>query len=240
MELVDLLKRAADKSTPTLSQIILPFCSSSSDGERPPVALLTGNINFKNSLRLNGQLVPFEAELQKLESEIASLKLSKAQKGEVIDLTAEMKRLQVDKVDDSPEKEIEIKEEWTERDEALILQRRERKPKTDIKSILKENPIIKPSKLDEDIEELLKLAELEEEQNVNESNVSKIKEIKREVKEEIKKPVAGSVQKLNLPKIDATNSLVGDIIERVPEPVKDKNESAALKKSSLFSLRKNK
>ena len=212
-EIANFLKRGVNKST--LSQIILPFCSDTT-GERSPVAFLTGNINLKSNLKKEGRPVSFEEELKKLEGEISNnLKLTK---GLVIDLSTEMKRLQID----CDEKEIEIKEEWTAEDEILLRSRRERK--------IAAKPPVQPIKIESkpplsnEIEELLKLAEMEEEEEElkNLASVpSKVKEIKREILEQKLKQSTSTKElpKLKLPKITATNPLVGDVIERESEPV---------------------
>lgn len=207
LEVLNFLKRGADKST--LSQINLPFCSDTS-GERSPVALLTGNINLKANLRKDGKPVSFEEELKRLEAEVANLKIKK---GQVIDLSAEMKKLQIE----SDEKEIEIKEEWTAEDEKLLRIRKERK----VASTPVPSAVSEPKNLPLDIEEMLKLAEMEDEEELSKDmNVpSKIKEIKKGVQEE-KSKASGTVRelpKLKLPKITSNNPLVGDVIERETE-----------------------
>ena len=216
-ELIELLKRGADKST--LSQIILPFCSDSK-GERAPVALLSGNVNLKASLKKNGKPVALEDEIKKLESEALRTK-----KGQVVDLSNEIKRLQIDTNPSDDLKEVEIKEEWTAEDEILLRNRKSRAPIAPVvKDITNGN---NKFGLDVDIEEMLRLAELEEEEetvtgNGNGFKTSKVGEIKREVKEiKLVQSKAGQPKELpkpKLPKINSANPLVGDIIEHTPEP----------------------
>lgn len=212
-ELLDFLKRGENKST--LSQIILPFCSDTT-GERSPVALLTGNINLKVNLRKDGTPVSFEAELKKLEAEIENLKVSK---GHVVDLSSELKKLQIE-TDATDEKEVEIKEDWTPEDEILFKTRKERKIIT-----TPVQPVRQELKLfSSDIEELLRLAEMEEEEEAEKTftSPSKVKEIKKAILDQSSKGSSGTLKelpKLKLPKITATNPLVGEIIEREPETV---------------------
>lgn len=233
LEVENFLKRSSDRTT--LSQIILPFCSDTS-GERLPVALISGNINVKNNLRRDGKLVPFEEELLRLESEIRRLK----SKGQVIDLSLEMKNLQIEK-DESvqDDKEIEIKEEFTKEDELLLQKNRsERKLKiTTENCFLKKNT----SSLDDDIEELLRMAELEELKTMNLcEGKSKIEEIKNEIySQNAKKSSLNTLKDLKLPKINSSNPLIGDVIEReVLETKCPEDTIKELKKSSRFSLRR--
>lgn len=211
-ELLDFLKRGENNST--LSHIILPFCSDTT-GERNPVAFLTGNINLKSNLRKDGKPVSFEEELKKLEAEIENLKVNK---GLVVDLSAEMKKLQIE----TDEKEVEIKEEWTLEDEILFKTRKERKMTAyPVQSVKQESKL-----LSSDIEDLLRLAEMEEEEEEAEkifTSPSKVKEIKMEIINQSSKGSSGTLKelpKLKLPKINATNALVGEIIERESETVK--------------------
>jgi hypothetical protein len=214
-ELLEFFKRCENKST--LSQIILPFCSDTS-GERNPVAFLTGNINLKGNLRKEGKPVSFEEELKEIEN-------LKVKKGQVVDLSAELKNLQIE-TDGKDEKEIEIKEEWTGEDEFLFKTRKERK--VDSKPI--RQPFKQESKsLPSEIEEILRFAEMEEEEEEGDegmdmkfTNPSKVKEIKMELIKQSSKGSNSAVKelsKLKLPKITTTNPLIGDIIERESEIV---------------------
>ena len=74
-EVVNFLKLGINRST--LSQVILPFNSNSNESENIPVALLSGNVNFKTSFKKDGKLIPFEEELEKLEKELYEMKTSK-------------------------------------------------------------------------------------------------------------------------------------------------------------------
>ena len=263
LELVDLFKRASERST--LSQIYLPFCSDP-QGERPPIALLSGNINLKRSLQSNGNLVSLQEALSQLENDAI---LSGKTKGQVIDLSEEIKKLNVSS--DISEKELEIKEEWTIEDEKIFSASKERIGATPIAQII---PLSSASsKIPDDIEIMLRLAEEEEKELVDEKAIlgsrsnSKIKEIKNELLEQNYKPKSNVIlSKLNLPKCVSSNPLVGDIVEHSPErassfnngPVSDdvstrviinqlkqsdlqkdlSDDSAIFKKSSRFSLRK--
>lgn len=212
MEISNFLKRGVYKST--LSQIILPFCSDANE-ESIPIALLSGNINLKSSLKKNGQAVSLEEELKILYSEL-QLRTMHPVKGTIIDLSSEMKKLEIETASD--EKEIEIKEEWTEVDEVLF---RNRIPRAVTEIEIKPVKHLKQQEISEDIDELLRLAELEEEKEEElESNksASKIQIIKNEVKDQVLKPKALG-KSLILPKISATNPLIGEVIERESEPV---------------------
>ena len=65
----------------------------------------------------------FEDEIKKLESEALRTK-----KGQVVDLSNEIKRLQIDTNPSDDLKEVEIKEEWTAEDEILLRNRKSRVP----------------------------------------------------------------------------------------------------------------
>ena len=222
-EAVEFFKRGIDKST--LSQILLPFCSDAT-GERAPVALLSGNINLKSSLRRENNPVVLEEEIKRLEMEIT---LKKG--GQVIDLSNEIKRLQIETTSNEEDsKEVEIKEDWTLEDEVLI---RTRKSRIADQSTSVLNSSMLPIKedvsnanlkrLEEDIEEMLKLAEFEEEEETARilKAPSKVEEIKRELKltnlKQIKSTQFKELPKGNLPKITSSNPLVGDVIERVSD-----------------------
>lgn len=224
IELTEFLKRGIDKST--LSQIIIPFCSDTS-GERAPVAFLSGNIDLKTSLKKNNEPIILEDEVRILEAQIANKKLHS--KGQVIDLSNEIKRLQIESFpNDSDVKEIEIKEEWTVEDEKFISMRKSRanvinnKPNSN-SSVIENNKTLDED-IDEDIDELLRRAELEEEQEELTSSKapSKIAEIKKEFNS-TKHAKDSSLNrfrhmsKTNLPKINTTNPLVGEVIERTSE-----------------------
>lgn len=216
VQTLELFKRGADKSS--LSQIIIPFCSDAS-GERAPVALFSGNINLKSSLKRNDKPVILEEEIKRLESEAANIK-----KGQVVDLSNEIKRLQLETSSDEPElKEVEIKEEWTAEDEILLRTRKSRAPIVPPTADIIQT-LTKPSSgLEDDIEEMLRLAELEEEEEAAQGfKPSKVEEIKREVKEtksvQLKAGQPKELPKVKLPKINSSNPLVGDVIERTPEP----------------------
>ncbi len=252
VELVDILKRASDRSS--LSNIILPFCSNIS-GERPPIALLSGNLDMKSTLKFNGESISLHDALGKLEGGNSATR-----KGKVIHLTEEIKRLQID-TDDSSEKEVEIKEEWTREDEMLLLSKKNRNSLLQPMNV--EPPSFEngPSKLSNDIELLLQLAEEEEDLELSHQSPppSKLTTIKTELlRADAKTSKVAFIPKLKLPKSIPTNSLVGDIIEHCSEsnePVKEppgieqdasqslvsamenfdlKTESLPLKKSSRF------
>ena len=222
IEVAEFLRRGIDKST--FSQIIIPFCSDTT-GERAPVALLSGNINLKASLKRDNRPVVLEEELERLEDEISSKNLVK---GQVVDLSNEIKRLQIEtSPNDVDIKEVEIKEEWTLEDEAMILFRRSRVVgHSAVKKELPEESFKSTKKsLEDDIEEMLRVAEMEEEAEAGESkSVSKVEEIKREVKFanfiKTKSAQGKELPKGKLPKINSSNPLVGDVIERTSEPFK--------------------
>lgn len=210
-EIFNFLDCASEKTT--LSQMLLPYPTNSSESE--PVALLIGNINARKSLKKDGEAVDLENELEVIKTELSFQKPV----GTVIDLSAEMKNLQIDASGTVSEKEVEIKEEWTEADELLAQSRIQRHAIT-LNSDNSNKKVEPKSKLPDDIEELLKLAEMEEQHN--DSNIipekSKIKAVKSEMlsgskkSELLKKEFSES--NVRLPKINATNPLVGEIVER--------------------------
>lgn len=246
-EVVNFLKLGINRST--LSQVILPFNSDlNSSNENIPVALVSGNVNLKTSFKKNGKLIPFEQELERLENELSEIKLSNLKNktltsSEVINLSKEMKKLSIEAIDGNEiildEKEVEIKEKWTEEDEIILRSRTLNQRKPIVTSFKIETEINYQSskkiiEIPEEIDELLLLAELEEEEAVNlHSHLhSKVSEIKTELKEEKIKLSGRAAEKgfskLNLPKVDAKNAfvgIVGEIVEHVSEvPVSNKNE----------------
>lgn len=210
-EIRDLLKVSSEKTM--LSQIMLPISNSNLN---EPVALLVGNLNVRRSLKKNGQAAELNVELESIESELLAQKHCI---GKVIDLSEEMKKLQIDTADSLTEREVEIKEKWSEADELLAKSRIQRHA---INIEQNENPGIK-LKLPEDIEQILKLAEMEEEQensSISRPEKSKIKAFKSELmsvsrkNEELRHQIDGEIWKLHLPKISATHRLVGEVVER--------------------------
>lgn len=209
-DLSNFLKRGLDKSF--LSQIIVPFCSNANESVAP-VALLSGNINLKTSLKKNGVNVSLEDQLQKM----VEKPQNQTGKGIIIDLSSEMKKLDLEI---GGEKEVEIKEDWSESDILQFKNRTSRYMK-DVKSVASVNHSNKEQELSLDIDELLRLAELEEAEDemrllkLNRSS-SKLQSIKNEIK---KTEVKTNFKSLNLPKISATNPLIGEVIERTSDPV---------------------
>ena len=250
-EVVNFLKLGINRST--LSQVILPFNSNSNESENIPVALLSGNVNFKTSFKKDGKLIPFEEELEKLEKELYEMKTSKLKNkvstSEVINLLEEMKKLSFEAIDGNEiildEKEVEIKEKWTEEDEIILRSRtlnnrktiiplHNIKIETETKIEINDQSSNKKAQIPEDINELLLLAELEEDAEGKDVDVrngmhSKMSVIKNELKEEKSKIYGRATEKgfsnLNLPKVDAKNAfvgVVGEIVEHVPEvPVRN-------------------
>lgn len=220
----ELERLAAFLKKPSHSQILLPFCSSENgdDVEQQPVALLSGNINLRRSFRKDGVLLPFEAELELLERKLVEIQENENQTstymgiGEVIDLSSELERIKIDTatVDalNEKEKEVEIKEEWSE-DITKKYYSSEHRTERRVNVDMNVNHVIQQSKvaIPADIAELLRLAEEEDEQFGKESVVeSKIEILKKEV-------VASKGKRINLPKIHS-NGLIGDIIERDSKP----------------------
>lgn len=235
MEVVNFLRLGLDRST--LSQIILPLNSQiQKSNEILPVALLSGNINLRASFKKEGKLVPFEEELERLELTISKLKLSQRTttdaSPQIFNLSTEMKKLSIESTNVLDEKEVEIKEEWTEEDEIILRHRTVDRRRPTFPSSLTEREQFNSQlahqkmKLSNDLEEILRLAELQESEETEFVLKSKVLEIKQELKNENAK-ITGRNQvkqfpELNLPKIDAKTSssfvgIVGEIVEHVSE-----------------------
>ena len=90
---------------------------------------------------------------------------------------------------------------------------------------------------DIDIEELLRIAEFEEErENGTSKPKTKIQEMKKESSTMTK--TKNELFKLNLPKLNSTNPLIGEVIERTTTIKTVNDDSQPPKKSSRFSLRR--
>lgn len=195
---VRLLERARDRST--LAQTLLPFCSDV--GGEAPVALLVGNVNVRQTLRHAGRFIGYDQALAALR-----------ETGRVYDLTAELEQFRI-QPRDTEEREVEIKEAWTEHDSALTRDRVERRSKHSGS----ETVVGTSQRLSAEIDALLTAAELEEEQQQQlhpNRTGSRIADMRSSLVSAVaQKPIRG----LQLPRMAGAASLVGDIVEHAPEP----------------------